>query len=219
MVMKLWWREGWGSALIEAQAAEYGLALDLIALDHPATGEQAQADSAELNALGQVPTMQLSDGSVMTESAAITLFLAARQDSDLLVPRPQAPEYAAFLRWLIWLVANVYPCVSYYAHPERLVADPVEARGLQARLLERMEAQWRQVDAEAGTPWFLGERFSALDIYLAVMLHWGPGLAWAAEHVPRLYNIGAAAARRPAIAPVMARNFPDGLGAGLAAPA
>lgn len=217
--MKLWWRADWGSALVEAQAAEYGIALDLIALDDPVTGAQAQADMAAANPLNQVPTLQLADGSVMTESAAITLFLAARQDSDLLVPRPDAPEYPAFLRWLVWLAANVYSSASLHAHPERLVSDPVEARGMQARLLERMEMLWRQADAEAGTPWFLGERFSALDIALAVMLHWGPGLDWAAEHVPRLYNIADAAAKRPAIAPVMARNFPGGLGAGLAVPA
>lgn len=214
MVMKLWWRAGWGSALIEAQAAEYGLALDLIALDDPETTEAALAEWARLNPLAQLPTLLLEDGQVLTESAAITLFLADRQHSDLLVPGPDAPERAAFLRWLIWMVANLYANVSMSDRAERLVLDPVEARGLRDRLLEQRMALWEQAAGAAGTPWFLGQRFSALDIYLAVMLHWGPGLDWAAEHVPRLYNIAAATARRPAIAPVMARNFPDGLGRG-----
>lgn len=214
MVMKLWCRAGWGSALIEAQAAEYGMELDRIGLDDPATGDEALAELARLNPLTQLPTLLLDDGQVMTESAAITLFLADCQHSELLVPGPGAPERAAYLRWQIWLVANPYANVAYSDRAERLVGDPIEARGLRERLLEQRKALWEQAAAAAGTPWFLGERFSALDIYLAVMLHWGPGLDWAAEHVPRLYNIAAATAARPAIAPVMARNFPEGLGRG-----
>lgn len=212
MTMKLWWREGWGSALIEAQAAEYGIELDRIALDDPETAEAALADWLRVNPLAQLPTLLLEDGQVMTESAAITLFLADRLHSDLLVPGPDAPERAAYLRWQIWLVANVYANVAYHDRAEQLVPDPFEARGLREHLMRQRAALWEQAAEAAGTPWFLGERFSALDIYLAVMLHWGPGLDWAAEHVPRLYNIAAAAAARPAIAPVMARNFPEGLG-------
>lgn len=214
MVMKLWCRAGWGSALIEAQAAEYGMELEHVGLDDPATAGEALAELARLNPLTQLPTLLLDDGQVMTESAAITLFLADHQHSDLLVPGPDAPERAAYLRWQVWLVANLYANVAYSDRAERLVGDPIEARGLRERLMEQRKTLWEQAAAAAGTPWFLGERFSALDIYLAVMLHWGPGLDWAAEHVPRLYNIAVAAAARPAIAPVMARNFPEGLGRG-----
>ena len=214
MVMKLWCRTGWGSALVEAQAAEYGIELERVALDDLDPGAEALAELARLNPLSQLPTLLLEDGQVMTESAAITLFLADRQHSDLLVPGPDAPERAAYLRWQVWLVANLYANVAYCDRAERLVGDPIEARGLRERLMEQRKILWEQAAEAAGTPWFLGGRFSAIDIYLAVMLHWGPGLDWAAEHVPRLYNIAAAAAARPAIAPVMARNFPEGLGRG-----
>lgn len=212
MVMKLWCRAGWGSALVEAQAAEYGMDLQRVALDDLDPDAEAMVELARLNPLSQLPTLLLEDGQVMTESAAITLFLADRQHTDLLVPGPDAPERPAYLRWQIWLVANLYANVAYSDRAERLVGDPIEARGLRERLLEQRKTLWEQAAEAAGTPWFLGERFSAIDIYLAVMLHWGPGLDWAAEHVPRLYNIAAAAAARPAIAPVMARNFPEGLG-------
>ena len=209
MAMKLWCRAGWGSALIEAQAAEYGMELELVGLDDPATTEAALAELARLNPLTQLPTLLLDDGQVMTESAAITLYLADRQHSDLLVPGPDAPERAAYLRWQIWLVANPYANVAYCDRAEQLVGDPIEARGLRERLLEQREVLWMQAAEAAGAPWFLGERFSAIDLFLAVMLRWQPGLDWAAEHAPRLYHIAAAASARPAIAPVIARNFPD----------
>lgn len=209
MAMKLWWRPGWRSALVEVQAAEYGIALDLIALDDPVTGKEARAEWARINPLQQLPTMQLDDGQVMSESAAITLWLADHAQSDLLVPRTDTPEYPGFLRWLIWMAASVCPCATFHNLAGELVNDPIEARGLKTHLVERMQSFWLQVADEAGTPWFLGDRFSAIDLYIAVMLRWGPGLDWAAEHVPRLYHIATDASERPAVAPVIARNFPD----------
>ncbi len=55
--------------------------------------------------------------------------------------------------------------------------------------------------------WFLGERFSALDVYVGIMTHWRPGRAWFAEHCPRLHAIAEAVDRLPALAPVWAANF------------
>ena len=48
---------------------------------------------------------------------------------------------------------------------------------------------WRQVEGAAGSPWFLGERFSALDIYLAVMTRWRPKRGWFESETPRLFAI------------------------------
>lgn len=207
--MKLWWRAGWRSALVEVQAAEYGIDLDLVVLDDPVTGPAARAEWIEANPLQQLPTMQLDDGQVMVESAAITLWLADHAQSDLLVPDRNAPEYPGFLRWLIWMAATICPCATFHNLACDLVMDPIESRGLEAHLIERMQSLWLQAADAAGTPWFLGDRFSAIDLYIAVMLRWGPGLDWAAEHVPRLYHIAIAASERPAVAPVIARNFPD----------
>lgn len=208
MALKLWRHTGWGSAIVEAQAAEYGIELDLIDIENPAA-EQARATLLEVNPLGQLPTLWTEDGKVLTESAAITLWLAEQSDSTLLVPEIEAPERADFLRWLIWLVANIYPAATYYEHVDRYISDPIEAGGFRTRVMANMKVMWQQADAAAVGPWFLGERYTALDIYLAVMLHWGPGLDWFAEHTPKLYNIGKAAAGRPAVAPVITQNFPE----------
>ena len=67
---------------------------------------------------------------------------------------------------------------------------------------------WGHVEAAAGAPWFLGARRSALDIYLAVMTKWRPRRDWFAAHAPKLLAAADAAAALPAVAPVMARNFP-----------
>lgn len=209
MAMTLWRRAGWGSALIEVQAAEYGLPLELVEAGDVFADPAARAAMTQINPLGQIPALRLEDGRLMTESAAITLWLADMTQSDALVPAPDAAERADFLRWLIWMVANIYPCFTYADEPTRFVADPVEARGFQARVHERLKALWLQAEAAASTPWFLGARFSALDLYAAVMLRWEPGPDWFAAHTPRLAAIAADAAARPAVAGIMAANFAD----------
>jgi GST-like protein len=144
----------------------------------------------------------------MTESAAISLHLADRTGRDDLVPGPAAPERAAFLRWLVYLVANVYPTFTYADVPTRFVPDETAAKAFRAEVGAYQKRLWADVEAVAGAPWFLGSRLSALDLYLAVMTHWRPGRAWFAEHTPRLIAIADAAAALPAVAPVIARNFP-----------
>lgn len=62
------------------------------------------------------------------------------------------------------------------------------------------------MEAAAGAPWFLGERFSALDLYLVMLTRWRPRRAWFDAHAPRLAAIADRAAALPAVAPVLARH-------------
>lgn len=202
-------RPGWGSAIVEAQLAFYGLPCRFVdtgdLFDSAAAREQLQP----LNPLAQVPTLVLPDGTVMTESAAITLHLADLTGSAELVPAPQARERAAFLRWMVFLVANVYPTFTYADLPERFVKTPGAEQPFRAEVDAYAQGLWRVVEAASGAPYFLGERLSALDLFLAVMTRWRPRPAWFAEHAPRLAAAAARAAALPAVAPVIARNFPQ----------
>ncbi len=66
------------------------------------------------------------------------------------------------------------------------------------------------LETEAGAPWFLGERFSALDLYTAVFTRWRPRRAWFAEHAPKLHAIAERMDGLPKLKPVWERNFPKG---------
>lgn len=202
---------GWGSAIVELQLAFYGLPLRLVETGDVFTNAAARARLATINPLAQIPTLVLPSGEVMTESAAITLHLADMTGRDDLVPGPEASERAAFLRWLVFIVANIYPTFTYADVPTRFVADPAAAEAFRARVDAYAKELWRQVAGAveaAGGPWFLGSRFSALDLYLAVMTRWRPREDWFAAEVPGLLAIARAARQRPGIAAAFARNFP-----------
>ena len=170
--------------------------------------EEARARLQPLNALAQVPVLVLPDGTALTESAAITLHLADLTGRDDLVPGPKAPERAAFLRWLVFVVANIYPTFTYGDIPARFVKAEGAADGFRAELDAYAQRLWAMVEGAAGAPHFLGARLSAIDIYLAVMTRWRPGAAWFGQHAPRVQAAAQRAAALPGLGAVMERNFP-----------
>jgi GST-like protein len=186
---RLFGRPGWGSVIVEAQLAALGLPFDYEEVPDLFTSEQGRRDLARLNPLSQVPTLQLPDGSVLTESAAITLHLADASGRDDFVPPPGHPARPQFLRWLTYLVANVYPTFTYVDDPQRFVKDEAAAKAFAEAVAEYRKRLWQIVEAAAGAPWFCGERFTALDLYVYVMTHWRPGRAWFDEQAPKLAAI------------------------------
>ena len=206
---RLYGRQGWGSVLVEAQLAWYGLDYEIEELDDLFASAAAREKLAPLNALAQVPTLVLPDGQVMTESAAITLYLADVTRSSDLVPAVAEAVRPKFLRWLVFLVANVYPTFTYADDPARFVSVAAAQQPFADSIAVYRQRLWAQVEANVGSPWFLGDRLSALDIYLAVMTRWEPRRAWFAENRPALHAIALRADAEPRLAAAWQHNFPS----------
>src|ERR1700730_5094885 len=121
MTYKLYGRAGWGSTIVEAQLVGYGLPFTFEPVDDLFKSPDARNKLEKVNPLAQVPTLVMPDGSIMSENAAITLLLAYITRPHTLVPGPGAPERAKFLRWLIFIVANIYPTFTYADDPARFI--------------------------------------------------------------------------------------------------
>ncbi len=203
----LYGAKGGGSAIIEAQ-------LDLLGIPytrHYLAWEELSAPEgalAQVNPMCEIPTLLLPDGSVMTESAAITLWLGAKTPEGGLVPKADAPAYPQFLRWLVWLVASIYPTFTYGDHPERLLAGVDDARVLRTGTDRRREALWQRFEAQIDpAPWLLGKDISALDIYLAIMTRWRPGRDWFRTNCPKLFGVATRLDGHPALKGMWERNY------------
>jgi GST-like protein len=206
---QLFGRRGWGSVLVEAQLTWYGLPYRIDEVDDLFTSQHARKRLATVNPVAQLPTLVLPDGSVMTESAAITLYLAEITDGALM-PSPGQADRPRFLRWLIFLVTNIYPTFTYADDPSRFVTGEAAQAAFKESVDDYAKRLWHMVEQEAAGPWFLGESFSALDIYIAAMTRWRPRRAWFAEHCPRLTAIALAADAHPKLQAVWERNYPGG---------
>ena len=207
--MKLYGNPGWGSAIVDLQLTWYGLAFEPVTIGNVFADAKAAASLRAVNPLAQMPTLILDDGTVLTESAAITLYLAELTGRSDLVPGGDSVDRARFLRWLIFLVTNIYPCFTFADDPARFVDIEAARAPFKAKVDTHAEKLWRLVEAEAGAPWFLGERMSAIDCYIAVMSRWRPKREWFADHAPKLHAIALRAEEDPKLAESWARNVPD----------
>lgn len=77
---------------MEAQLAWYELKYRLQAVGDLIKEPQARDQLVSASPIAQIPTLILPDGTVMTESAAITLLLADMTRRDDLVPGAAAPN-------------------------------------------------------------------------------------------------------------------------------
>jgi GST-like protein len=195
---------GCGSVLAEAALALAGIAYDREEVDYTQPGPALDRLRA-LNPLAQVPTLVLPDGSVMTETAAIALYIDELVPAAGLFPAAGDPLRREALRWLVFLIAAVYPTFTYGDRPERWVGDAGPA--LHAATSAHRERLWREVEGVTGAPWFLGSRFSMLDVYVTAMTRWEPGRAWFAQSCPKLAAIARVLDDDPRLRALWAANF------------
>ena len=204
--VRLFGEPGWGSAIVEAQLDWYGIEHDFERVGNLFKSAESRERLSAANPLAQIPTLVLADGAVLTESAAITLYLAEVTGKDSLVPRAADAARAPFLRWLVFLVANVYPTYTYGDEPSRFVEGEDAQKSFRTHVDAYAKKLYAVLEGVAGAPWFLGERFSALDIYVCVMTRWRPKREWFAANTPKLAAIAARTEQVPQLAACWGRN-------------
>jgi len=151
-----------------------------------------------INPMGKVPAIE-HRGVVVTEAAAICAYLADAFPGAGLAPAVDDPLRGAYYRWMFFAAGPVEAAVS--AKALGLLAPPERAGmvgyGSFEQTVDTLEA------AVAGaSPWLLGERFSAADVYVGSQVAWGlqfrtlPERPAFVEYAARL--LGREAARRAA---------------------
>lgn len=205
---KLYATNGCGSMIAEIAFGIAKVPFEIIDVAWEDTGWKSKA-LKKLNPLGQVPTLVLPSGEVMTETAAIVMHVSDTVAGFELVPPAGHLSRAAYLRWQIFLVSAVYPTFTYGDVTERWVGETHDhgaGKLLRASTLEHRKDLWRFVEKHVDGPWFLGDTFSALDIYMWAMTLWRPGRDWFKAECPALHKIALRLDDHPVVKKVAARN-------------
>lgn len=200
--MQLFGAKRCGSAIVEGMLALTGLRYEFVDVDGFDKPGPARDRLGAVNPLHQVPALVLDDGTVLTETAAMALYLSDLEPG--LAPAVGTPGRARFYRLLTWLVANVYPTFTYGDHPERWVPSaPNELDDATARHRKRLYS-W--LEEQVSEPFVLGEDVCALDVYVAVLFAWRPRPDWFRRNTPRIARIAERTRHLPPIANVMKLN-------------
>jgi GST-like protein len=199
---------GTGSVPIEAALTLIGLNYALIDLTESKPKDALEA-VAKVNPQRQVPALVFPGGEVMTESAAILIWLADRYPEARLSPPPLHRRRAAFLRWMTFVSAAIYALFWVRDDPSRAVDGEAERHRLRERLGERIAACWRVMDGQVNPGrYLLGEEISVLDLYVAVVSRWAPGRKRFYAEAPQMSDVVRRVDAEPRLAALWAERFP-----------
>jgi glutathione S-transferase len=115
--------------------------------------------------LGRVPALELDDGRILLESAAICLHLGDLYPESGIVPAIGSPQRPFVYQWTFFAMAELEPTLIGWA---RLLGEERDGTESQERFAEQaamLEAVLRD------GPWLLGESFSVADVICSKILN------------------------------------------------
>ena len=129
--------------------------------------EQKAPEYLAINPMGKIPAI-VHGATVVTETAAICAYLADAYPSAGLAPPVGDQARGTYYRWLFFGAGCLEPAMV-----DRMVArPPVERKGVLG-YGSYEDAVGGLETALAPGPWILGERFSAVDVYIGAQVGWG----------------------------------------------
>jgi glutathione S-transferase len=159
-------------------------------------GEQKSPAYLAINPMGKVPAI-VHRGVVVTESAAICVYLADAFQKAGLAPTLDDPQRGTYLRWFFFGAGCFEPAVV----DKMFGRAPVERSG--ALGYGTYDATLAVLEkALTPGPYILGERFSAVDVYIGSQIHWAL-MTKAVEPRPVFQQYADGFAARPAVQRLM----------------
>jgi glutathione S-transferase len=191
--MKLYIAPGACSQAPHIALRETGAQVELVKVDLAAKRTEDGRNYRDVNPKGAVPALELADGSVLTENAAILQYIADEHSgSGALLPLSGIRRYRV-LEWLVYVSTELHKGFGPLWNPATPDAQKDTTRTLLGTKFDFV--QERMGDG----PYLTGEDFTIADAYLFVILGWtrihGIDLArW-----PGLTAFVGRAAQRPAV--------------------
>ena len=200
--------KGAGSVPVEAALTLLGVTYQVVEAA-AWEGQAERAKVAKVNPMLQIPALVLPSGEVMTESAAILMWLAEQHPQARLAPPVGDPLRAAYLRWMLFLPASIYSLYWIRDEPMRLAADEPAAEVIKARTAERIAECWRIMDSQISPGrYLLGDELGVLDLYVTVMSRWTPRRERFYREAPKMAEVVRRVDAEPRLQAFWAERFP-----------
>ena len=159
-------------------------------------GEQKTGAVVAHNPMGKIPVLVDGDA-VVTEAAAIALYLADRYALGRLAPKPDDPRRAAYLRWSLFAPSVIEPGVIAKREAWTIKSSTVGWGDFDAMLAA--------IDSAIAEPFVLGDMFSMADVVFGGSLRFVTRFKLLAPS-PKVASYLARLDARPALQRADARN-------------
>lgn len=150
-------------------------------------------DFSTVNGLGLVPTLDLGEGVILTENAAILQHVAERFPDAGLAPR-DALGRARLQQWLCFIGTELHKALYVP------LLDPKAPEGAKAYALSKAESRLSWLAGQLEGRDTLLDRFSVADAYLVTVLNWSLAVPVKLDPWPSITSYVARVRRRPSVA-------------------
>ena len=191
--MKLYYSPGACSLSPHIALLEAGLPYDLVKVDLKAKKLENGDDFLAINPKGQVPTLVLESGDVVTEGPVIVQIIADKVAAKNLAPARDSAERYKLQEWLTYINSEVHKSFGP-------MFSPVLADDAKAFFKDRVMGKFKYLDgALAGNDYLMGKQFTVADGYLFTMLSWADRMKFDLAALPNLLAYKARVGARPAV--------------------
>ncbi len=146
--------------------------LEKLQVEYTPVKRENVPDYSAIVPTGQVPALKCENGQIITEGAAIVLYLLEKH-SDML---PQdLSRKAEFLRWLMFDYATLHPAYGkMFAIRHKIEVDEDARIEVLRQLAESVSALWAILERELETKKFItGDQPTIVDYLAAIYSSWG----------------------------------------------
>ncbi|MBY6067837.1 glutathione transferase GstA [Leisingera aquaemixtae] len=191
--MKLYYKPGACPLASHIALYETGAAFEIEAVDTDKGRTESGRDFAEINPNGYVPALELEDGAVLTEGAAILQYIADRHPEAGLAPEPGTLARTRLHEALNWISAEMHKAFGPLFRAGSTEAEQAAAKLAVAARFDRAEAMLSD-----GRDWLVDGRFSVADAYFFAVANWANFTGIGLSRWPAVAALAARVAERPA---------------------
>ncbi|MFN9480717.1 MAG: glutathione transferase GstA [Betaproteobacteria bacterium] len=191
--MKLYYSPGACSLSPHIVLREAGLPFTATKVDLKTKAMDDGGDFRKINEKGYVPTLQLDDGSILTEGPAIVQYVADQAPATGLAPANGTLARYHLQEWLNFISTELHKQFSPLFSPDSTdaVKDAQRAKigGSFVYIVKKMGSQ----------PYLTGDTFTVADAYLFTVLSWTKWVGIDLAQWPALAAYSARVAARPKV--------------------
>ena len=194
--MQLYYAPGSASFVVHWLLIELNAAHELIPVDLQSKVHKS-AEYLKLNPNGVVPTL-IIDGKAVYESPALVMHLADLYPEAELAPAIGTLERAQYYQWMFNLVNPLQSAMRQWWYPAE-AAGEANTEATQLAVRERVENCWSRLDAHLAEngPYLLGDKISAADFMLTMLMRWTRNMPKPATDWPHLNTLALKMKARP----------------------
>lgn len=155
------------------------------------------ADYHHINPKGQVPLLELDDGSRLTEGPVIAQYIADKAGATSLLPAAGTLARYRVMEWQNYITSELHKSFTPLFRPELDTNAKQSLAGLLRNKLEWVNTQL------AGRSFLTGDAFTVADAYLFVVANWSKFVQLDISDLAHLQAFMARVAQRPAVRAAM----------------